>query len=151
MDQPIGIARYALAYLLWAITVVLAIVALLVWRSTAFIILGMTPWDRYAEHALNQFGFLFLAIVILGVIIFAENYLRSGVERNRLLPRFFLITLVEVAAIWVAHVIQWIGGIVLGFPEWLVSPLVLILELTAVILFFILHRQFGKRAITTSL
>ena len=151
MDQPISIARYGLAYLFWAISVALAFVALLVWRSTAFIILGMTPWDRYAEHALNQFGFLFLAIVILGVIIFAENYFRTGIERNRLLPRFFLIALIEVAAIWIAHVIQWIGGMVLGFPESLVSPVILILELAAVILFFVLRRRFTKRTITTSL
>lgn len=151
MNQPISIARYGLVYLLWLVVVVLSVVALLVWRETAFIILGMTPWDRYAEHALNQFGFLFIAIVTLGVIIFAENYFRTGVERNRLLPRFFLMMLIELLVILVAHIIQWIGGIVLEFPQSPVSPLIIILELAFAILFFILRRKFRKRAVTTSL
>ena len=149
MNQTISIARYGLAYLLWAVTVALAVVALLVWRSTAFIILGMTPWDRYAEYALNQFGFLLIAIVTLGMIIFSENYYRTGVDRHQLWKRFFQLTMIEVLVLAIAHVIQWIGGIVLDFAQSPVSPLILIGELVVAILLFFLQRQVQQRANST--
>ncbi|MCB0087990.1 MAG: hypothetical protein KDE54_08755, partial [Caldilineaceae bacterium] len=89
-------SRYLLAYLLWFVSIVLAFVNLLKWRSSAMIILGITSWDRYLEHALNQFGFLFLAILGLIIIVFTEFYYRTGVEKNLLFRRFFLITLIEL-------------------------------------------------------
>ena len=108
-------ARYLLAYLLWAISVVLAVVDLLVWRSSAMIVLGMTPWDRYVEHAINQFSFLLLAIVGLGVIVFTEHHYRTGVEENRLLPRFLRVTFIELLVLTLAHLVWLIGEVVLGF------------------------------------
>jgi hypothetical protein len=139
MTQPISIGRYGLAYLFWAITVALAFVALLVWRSTAFIILGMTPWDRYIEHALNQFGFLLLAIIGLSVIIFAEYYYRTG--KNNVWRRFLLLSSIEVLVIALAHGVQWIGGIVLDIP---ISPLFFVIELGLGILLIVLYRRSSK-------
>ncbi len=95
-------SRYVIAYLLWAVSVALAIVTLLAWRSSAMIVLGVTPWDRYVEHALNQFGFLFLAIFGLAVIVFIEHFYRRGVEQNRLFLRFFLVSFWEM--LWLALV-----------------------------------------------
>lgn len=141
MTQPISIGRYGLAYLFWAITVALAFVALLVWRSTALIILGMTPWDRYIEHALNQFGFLLLAIIGLCVIIFAEYYYRTGVEKRCVLRRFLLLSSIEVLVIALAHGVQWIGGIVLDIPT---SPLFFVIELGLGILLIVLYRRSSK-------
>lgn len=141
MNQPISIARYGLAYLYWAISVALAFVALLVWRETAFIILGMTSWDRYAEHALNQFGFLFIAIAMLSVIIFAEYYYRNGVQNGLVTKRFFRVALIQVLLVLIAHTIQWLGGIVLNFPASPVSPIVIIGEIVIAILLFILYKR----------
>ena len=144
MNKPISIARYGLAYFFWAITVALAFVALLVWRSSAMIALGMTNWDRYLEHALNQFGFLVLAIVGLCVIIFAEFYYRTGVQNQRLVQRFSLITFIEVLAVALAHLVQWIGGIVLELP---ISPIFFIVELAISILFFALYWRAKAKAL----
>ncbi|HRW05459.1 MAG TPA: hypothetical protein P5121_10210 [Caldilineaceae bacterium] len=110
-------SRYVLAYLLWAVSVVLAIMALLTWRSSAMIILGITPWDRYLEHTLNQFGFLFLAILGLCVIVFTEYYYRTGVEKNRLFVRFFGVTFVELLFILAAHLARAIGIMILALPS----------------------------------
>ena len=109
-------SRYVLAYLLWAVSVVLAIMALLTWRSSAMIILGITPWDRYLEHTLNQFGFLFLAIFGLCVIVFTEYYYRTGVEKNRLFVRFFGVTFVELLFILAAHLARAVGLLILALP-----------------------------------
>ena len=141
MNQQISIARYGLAYLYWAISVALAFVALLVWSATAFIILGMTPWDRYAEHALNQFGFLFMAIVMLSVIIFAEYYYRTGVDKGLVTKRFFFVAMIQILLIMAAHVIQWIGGIVLNFAVSPVSPFVIIIEIVIATILFLLYKR----------
>lgn len=111
----INTSRYVLAYLLWAISVVIAIAALLASRSSVMIALGVTPWDRYFEHALNQFGFLFLAIFGLAVIIFTEHFYRTGVEKNRLWARFFLITFLELLFLSLVHLARLTGEILLGF------------------------------------
>lgn len=100
-------SRYVLAYLLWALSVAAAITVLLSSRSALMIALGVTPWDRYFEHAINQFGFLFLAIFGLAIIVFTEHFYRTGVEKGRLFIRFFFVsfwellvlTLVQLAAL----------------------------------------------------
>jgi len=81
------------------------------------IILGITPWDRYLEHTLNQFGFLFLAILGLCVIVFTEYYYRTGVEKNRLFVRFFGVTFVELLFILAAHLARAIGIMILALPS----------------------------------
>lgn len=102
-------SRYALAYLFWAISVAGAVALLLAARSSVMIVLGVTQWDRYVEHALNQFGFLFLAIFGLGVIIFAEHYYRTGVEKNQLFTRFLLITFLQLLLFTGMHLVRIIG------------------------------------------
>lgn len=106
--------RYVLAYFFWAVSVVIAVVVLLVSRTSLMLALGVTTWDRYFEHALNQFGFLFLAIFILAVIIFTEHFYRTGVEKNKLFARFLLITLLESIALIMLHLARLVAEISLG-------------------------------------
>ncbi len=138
-----GYSRYILAYLLWAVSVVLAVVDLLVLRSSAMIALGMTPWDRYVEHALNQFGFLFLAILGLGVIVFTEHYYRTGVEANRLLPRFLLITFIELLVLTLAHLVMLIGEVVLDFFTPFTVGIVLAESALCAVIFWLYRRARG--------
>ena len=107
-------SRYALAYLCWVITVAFAFLALVVSRTSIMLTLGATGWDRYAVHALNQFGFLFMAIVGLGVIVFTEHFYRTGVEKQRLFARFLLITTLELLFLTLLHLAGLISEIVLG-------------------------------------
>lgn len=132
------VGRYALAYLFWAISVALAFVALLLWRSSAMIALGVTQWDRYLEHALNQFGFLILAIVGLTIIVFAEHFYRTGVERLHLLRRFLLLTGIEVLIIALAHLVQWVGGLMLDIPG---TPIFFVAEALLAAACFYLYRR----------
>ncbi|MEZ4712775.1 MAG: hypothetical protein R3A44_36645 [Caldilineaceae bacterium] len=133
-------SRYLLAYLLWFVSIILAFVNLLKWRSSAMILLGITDWDRYLEHALNQFGFLFLAILGLVIIVFTEFYYRTGVEKSLLFKRFFLITLIELVFLTLADVAMVAGGIILDFftPQ---SLVILVVELGLCGIAFGLYRR----------
>lgn len=133
-------SRYVLAYTLWAVSVVLAIMALLSWRSSAMIILGVTPWNRYLEHALNQFGFLFLAILGLCVIVFTEYYYRTGVEKERLFIRFFFVTFVELLFLTGAHLARLVGSIMLEISVTGTWPVVAV-ELACCVLAYMLFRR----------
>lgn len=139
------LARYALAYLFWVVSVALAFVALLVSRSSIMMTLGATGWDRYFVHALNQFGFLFLAIFGLAVIVFTEHFYRTGVEKNRLFARFFLITLLEMIFLAFMHLSGLISQIVLGFfiPT---SLYIVIGEVILVLILFWLYRRTARQA-----
>ena len=142
-----SIARYALAYLFWAISMTLAFVALLVSRSSIMMMLGATGWDRYFVHALNQFGFLFLAIFGLAVIVFTEHFYRTGVEKNRLFARFFLITLLELLFLTLMHISGLISQVILGFfiPA---SLLIVVGEVILVLGLFWLYRRASRQAVT---
>ena len=139
-NLPPSYSRYLAAYLLWAVTVVLAIVDLLVWRSSGMIALGMTPWDRYVEHAINQFGFLFLAILGLCVIVFAEHHYRTGVEENRLLPRFLRVTFIQLLVLTLAHLVWLVGEVVLGFFTPITLGIVLAESALCVVVFWLYRR-----------
>ena len=102
-------SRYVLAYLLWAISVAVAVTALLSARTSLIIAFGVTQWDRYVEHAINQFGFLFLAIFGLAIIVFTEHFYRTGVEKGRLFMRFFLVSFWELLLLTLVHLAAWIG------------------------------------------
>ena len=102
-------SRYVLAYLLWAISVAVAVTALLSARTSLIIAFGVTQWDRYVEHAINQFGFLFLAIFGLAIIVFTEHFYRTGVEKGRLFMRFFLVSFWEVLILTLVHLAAWRG------------------------------------------
>lgn len=102
-------SRYVLAYLLWAISVAVAVTALLSSRTSLIIAFGVTQWDRYVEHAINQFGFLFLAIFGLAIIVFTEHFYRTGVEKGRLFMRFFLVSFWELFILTLVHLAAWIG------------------------------------------
>lgn len=136
----INTSRYVLAYLLWATSVGIAIAALLASRSSVMIALGVTQWDRYVEHALNQFGFLFLAIFGLAVIVFTEHFYRTGVEKHRLFARFFLVTLLELLFLSIVHLARLAGEVLLGF----FAPATLLLvggEIALCLLLFWLYRR----------
>jgi hypothetical protein len=136
----ISASRYALAYLLWAISVIVAFIALLASRSSVMIALGVTQWDRYFEHALNQFGFLFLALFGLAVIIFIEHFYRTGVEKHRLFARFYFITFLELLYLSIIHAARLTGEILLG----LFSPITLMWvggEIVLCLFLFWLYRR----------
>lgn len=127
-------SRYVLAYLLWALSVAAAITVLLSSRSALMIALGVTPWDRYFEHAINQFGFLFLAIFGLAIIVFTEHFYRTGVEKGRLFIRFFFVSFWELLVLTLVQLAALLSMIQLQLytPDrliWVVGELVLCLLL----------------------
>jgi len=140
-------SRYVLAYLLWAISVAAAITVLLSARSSLIIGFGVTKWDRYVEHAINQFGFLFLAIFGLAIIVFTEHFYRTGVEKGRLFMRFFLVSFWELLILTLVHVAALIGIVqtaaLIGMAQPNLSSYYILLvgEVVLCALFFWLYRR----------
>ncbi len=132
--------QYVLAYLIWAITFVLTLFTLLQWRNSLFVVLGMTPWNRYAENTINQFSFLALAIVGLCVIVFAEHYYRTGVESGMLFARFFRVSFMLMVILLMAHVALLVGQVVLALPVGL-TLLIFVAEAVICILFYWFYRR----------
>lgn len=139
-------SRYALAYLCWLITVAFAFLVLIVSRTSLMLTLGATGWDRYSVHAFNQFGFLFMAVVGLGIIVFTEHFYRTGVEKQRLFARFLLITILELLFLTFLHLAGLISEIVLD----LFAPASLIIVISegllALVLFWVYRRIRHQRA-----
>jgi hypothetical protein len=136
--------HYVLAYLFWVLTVAGAALDLLVWRSSVMIVLGMTPWNRYVEHALNQFGFLLMAIAILAFIVFAEYYYRTGVEQGRLFPRFFRTAFIVMLVLALAHLVRLVGEAILGISA-MTTLIIVLAELAVCALLFWLWRRAWPR------
>lgn len=110
--------------------------------------LGATGWDRYAVHALNQFGFLFMAIVGLGIIVFTEHFYRTGVEKQRLFARFLLITTLELLFLTILHLAGLISEMILEIfaPA---SLIIVIGEGLLVLVLFWFYRRINRQPLVT--
>lgn len=141
-------SRYALAYLCWLLTVAFAFLVLIVSRTSIMLTLGATGWDRYAVHALNQFGFLFMAIVGLGIIVFTEHFYRTGVEKQRLFARFLLITTLELLFLTILHLAGLISEMILEIfaPA---SLIIVIGEGLLVLVLFWFYRRINRQPLVT--
>ncbi len=97
---------YAACYALWGIVLVLALISLELWRET---ILDLVI--RHVDDLSSQTSTYDVLIVVLGLgltalTIFAEPYLRGGIRRRRLLPRFGHVAVplaAFAAAAWVVR------------------------------------------------
>ncbi len=146
-------SEYILAYVLWAVScaigVFLAFWAVrgafdaLVELFTLGQLLG-TPAQRFqvtfTRNALDRFGVVTLGILAVLMVVFLEHYYRVGVEREELLRRFVLVTLVEVVILFVALAIQVaLAGAMGLFTIWsIVVPLGVLM--VAVVLSWVLTR-----------
>ena len=131
-------SRYALAYALWAVSVVVAGAVGLIVRDT--ISSGLTlsaasvtgtsqATDFYLGlqlRAAEPWTYIVFGILLIMLIAFLDHYYRGGVVQERLLPRFLLITAIEIGLLTLAHASRFIFGVILDAVSWtsLALPLV---------------------------
>lgn len=101
-----AVARYALAYLLWLITLALGLLAAAVAREGYMVLLAVNGADRYFAQATHNFLVLFLAIAVLILTVFAEHHYRTGVPKERLAVRFFRVAAIVVGSIAALHTLR---------------------------------------------
>jgi len=134
-----------LAYLLWAVTVVLGVLDAMVIRDTYKYALDTTSWHRYTLNAIDKVATVLLALALVIMLIFWEYYYRTGVQRGRLLERFCLMTAVESGLLFLSHVISFALQRSLGLVNG-VSPY-LLLEFCGVVVFAWLSYHLSHRQI----
>ena len=108
-------STYALAYLLWAITTILGGMVLLQARDAYLSVVVMSTYDRFKDNArelfysslqtrtLDQWSYLFLGLLLVVLIVFIEHFYRTGVQPGILRLRFFQVTAIEFAGLFLAN------------------------------------------------
>ncbi len=96
--------RYVIGYLLWVISVALAIIDMLVGRGLVMRIATRTDANRWILGAVDRFGILILGLIAFAFVLFCEYYYREGVRRHQLWRRFVQITALELTVLLVAYV-----------------------------------------------
>jgi len=109
------LTTYALAYLLWVITILLGGMALLQVRDAYLSALVMSTYDRFKDNAtdlfnsslqirsMDQWSYLLLGLLLVILIVFIEHSYRTGVHPGSLRLRFFLVTAVEFGVLFAAN------------------------------------------------
>ncbi|MDQ3855244.1 MAG: hypothetical protein M3281_02460 [Chloroflexota bacterium] len=118
-EQPSNrslLLQYVLCYVLWLVIIALGyVVIVIIWRqalqSVLLAFIDETDIDaRLASDAIFRFSFVLMGLGFFVMIMGGEPYLRRGVERRQLLPRFFrLATPLGIAGI--------VGAIVWGIAH----------------------------------
>jgi hypothetical protein len=80
-----------LSYLLAAVTGAVGLGLWLLGRSLILELLQATGISVWAWGAIDKFGFLFLAIAWLVLVLFSQHYFESGFGVGRLWRRFFRV------------------------------------------------------------
>ncbi len=78
---------YVACYAIWLVLAALALWLMLMLRINLLDLVRFFDWGPWVMGALDKFGILFLGVAWLVFVLFAEHYLRQGVEQQRLLPR----------------------------------------------------------------
>ena len=108
-------SKYALAYLLWAISIILGAMVMLQARDAYLSVVVLSTYDRFKENAtalfysslrtrmVDQWSYLLLGILIVILIVFIENLYRSGVKQRRLRIRFVQVTAIEFGVLFLSN------------------------------------------------
>lgn len=143
------VPKYALAYLLWAVTIALGFYVINAVRQTIIGLLDLSRQgagnvDQFSRlmqrNAIDRFGVVILGLVLLIVIITAEHLYRTGVARGTLARSFFLITAIELGVLFVFDVLFFIAGLFAGILT-AAAGLIQLVELALLALFIWLYRR----------
>lgn len=99
-------AAYVACYAFYAVLLVLCYIVFLIWKEVATLLLSAVSHNNFSNTA-----FYGLVVVLLGLVLFivalgAEPYMRNGVARQKLLPRFATIAGWLVGAIALGLALQ---------------------------------------------
>ncbi len=109
---------YVLAYILWAASIILGGMGLLQLRDAYLSAVVMASFNRYQNNAtalfnssmqtrtLDTWSYLVLGLVLVILIVFLEHFYRTGVIPQKLRLRFFQVTTLEFAVLFIANMIS---------------------------------------------
>lgn len=150
MTKETPISRYVLGYVLWAVSIVTAGIIGLIVRD-AFnngLVLSAASQagvDKTADfyqglqlRAVEPWTYVIYGIIMIVIVAFVEHYYREGATRHRLLPRFLLVTGIEIGVLALAHASKFVMNLALGgAASWTALTIVAVeLLLTGVLIWF---------------
>ncbi len=97
------IIPYLLCYLLWAITVALAFLNLLLARRLFLVILSAFSVSSQSAAAIDKVSFIFLAVLWLALVVFSEYYYLHSISKDRLWKSFSLVTGIQLLFLFAAR------------------------------------------------
>jgi len=81
------ILLYVLAYLLWLVSVIVCVAAVIQLRSTINVLWVALGGDRYSLGLVNQLSLLLGGLAVLIYMVFLESYYRQSVTRRGQKPQ----------------------------------------------------------------
>ncbi|OQA45029.1 MAG: hypothetical protein BWY52_01439 [Chloroflexi bacterium ADurb.Bin325] len=123
-------SQYILAYLLWALTTALIVVAALLVRNALIGSLTMATiagLDMNAPGAfdtsmrlrtMGAWSYPILGIILVVLVVFLEHYYRTALSILQLLARFVRVAAFTVIALFVGHLILFLTSHSLGTMGW---------------------------------
>jgi hypothetical protein len=106
---------YVLAYILWAVSMILGGMGLLQLRDAYLSAVVISSFNRNQNNAtalfnssmqtrtLDTWSYLLLGLVLVILIVFLEYFYRSGVLPGKLRRRFFKVTTFEFGILFIAN------------------------------------------------
>ena len=151
MNQKHQILRYTGAYLLWIVSTGVGILVLNLVRETGLLAVVVRSSLSSASNAekfyaslravaVTTWSILIIGVLILLLLVGIENYYRMSVASGKVVKRFFLVTGIEMAVLFVSHSIYYsllqtfrpVGWTGIAFPA---------VELVAAVFFFWMYRR----------
>lgn len=142
--------RYALAYGLWFISIVAGSVIGLLTRDAVLNMLALGSASRMQQspslafytglqlRAGNIWSYFLLGIVLVVMVVVLEYWYRAAVPLGRLAVRFFLVTTIELAVLFIGHAFYFLLFLSAGLTTWR-GAVIPALELLALIAFVALY------------
>jgi len=144
------VSRYALAYLLWALTIIAMVVVALMARDAlmnALTLASVTDLEPGALGALDAsmrlravgtWSYPIIGIILVVMVVFLEHHYRTAPSTPNLLARFIKATAFTLAVLFVGHLVLFIMSRSAGLMGWAGAWLPAA-ELVGVALLFGLH------------
>src|SRR5690349_20394527 len=109
VDRQPSAKDYLLCYALWVVLFVLGLTAFVAWREAIIALIQLVNPQSFANTAIQEVLLIFVVIGVFAVLVGSEPYLRGGVERGRLMPRFMRIATPLAVAIVLALILRFVA------------------------------------------
>ncbi|MCL5995840.1 MAG: hypothetical protein M1546_07260 [Chloroflexi bacterium] len=107
------LSQLALCYSLWLVLSAGVIWLMIQTRLNLLDIVLLFRLGPWLLTTIDRFGILFLGVISMGIIVFLEHYLRTGMQRNQFWTRLVRIMFIEAVLLAFSYAFQF-GSRVLG-------------------------------------
>jgi len=153
------VSRYALAYLLWALTIVAMVVVALLARDALMNALTMASTASLTPDAPDAFdvsvrlravgtwSYPIIGIPLVVLVVFLEHHYRTAASTTLLLARFVKVAALTLIVLFLGHLVLFLTSRSAGVMDW-AGALLPALELVVVGLLFGIYAWLHRRPVS---